>query len=257
MYLQLISLLNGNILKRPHGQQSSLNPNIPRHLPSRPVHYSSQSGYHLTTPVYKVPLNVLLNGQKCVDRMPHPLNRHQYISCLSDNDYVIMDCPMGLVFNKYLDRCDYNANEISACASQPCTHGGKCIDLANYKYRCECPKGYNGDKCEISPDVCAANPCGLNGVCHTMPAHSPIPYYCTCFNDKFYGLTCSKHSLPNPCAHSEATESFFSTKFDPSLFIHCDGHNLFLKACPKPLVFSTRDKICDWQSHDKSYMPIY
>ncbi|RNA10389.1 slit -like protein [Brachionus plicatilis] len=250
LLLLFVCCVHGNLIRRPFAPKPSMH-RPPLLFRPKTIHRTPFTYPHLTTPVYKTPIHVLLNGQKCIDRMPHPLNRNQYISCLSDNDYVIMDCPQGLVFNKYLDRCDYHANEMSPCASQPCAHAAKCIDLPNHKYKCECPKGYSGEKCQISPDICATNPCGLHGQCHTMTAHSPIPYYCTCFNDKFYGLTCSKHSALNPCVSSDSTEAYFKTKFDPSLFIHCDGHTLFLKACPKPLVFSTRDNICDWESRDK------
>ncbi|CAF0732348.1 unnamed protein product [Brachionus calyciflorus] len=224
---------------------------VPIPLPSNPVPIH-QLIYHLTTPIYKTPIDVVLKGGKCIDRTPHPQNPHQYISCLPDGDYVIMDCPDGLVFNKYLDRCDYNANEISPCVSQPCSHGGRCVELPDHKYKCECLKGFNGDNCEIAPDICAMNPCGPNGECHSMPVNSPIPFYCTCFDDRLYGLGCNRNSKPNPCHLSELSESYFKVSIDPALFIHCDGTRLHMKFCPRPLVFSTRDNVCDWESHEHS-----
>jgi hypothetical protein len=187
--------------------------------------------------------------------MPHPANKQQFIQCLPDGDYVIMNCPDGLVFNKYLDRCDYNTNPVSSrCLYEPCQNGGKCVDLYNYEYRCDCPQGFYGKNCEEAPNPCGANTCDLNGVCHAMPIHSPIPFYCSCFQDNFFGLRCSRDLEQNPCKSkvAEGQEAFFSTKLDPSLFIHCDGPRLHLKACSSPLVFSKELNRCDWPNSKAS-----
>jgi hypothetical protein len=49
-----------------------------------------------------------LKGQPCNDRIAHPSNPNKFIVCLGDGDYSIMDCPDSLVYNKFLDRCDYS-----------------------------------------------------------------------------------------------------------------------------------------------------
>lgn len=162
-----------------------------------------------------------------------------------------MDCPDNLVFNKYLDRCDYNQLQYSPCVTAPCLHGGRCVDLPNFEYKCECLAGFSGEKCENAPDICALNPCGSNGKCHTMPANSPIPFYCTCFNEHMFGLGCSRNVEVNPCTNSDSEEAYFKTKLDPSLFIHCSGKVMHMKFCSRPLVFSSTHNICEWDRHDK------
>ena len=39
--------------------------------------------------------------------------------------------------------------DIDECTSNPCLHGGTCIDQVN-KYVCNCPAGTEGDRCETS-----------------------------------------------------------------------------------------------------------
>lgn len=196
-------------------------------------------------------------GAKCDERAPHPTNTHQFIICFENGDYTIMDCPNNLVFNKFLDRCDYNLNEQSKCANSPCSHGGKCIDLPNSEYKCECSAGYSGERCEKTPDVCVHKPCGPHGKCHSLPPTSPLPYYCTCFSDHMFGLGCNRNSEVNPCNNADTEESFFSTKLDPSMYIHCDGKHLNVQFCSRPLVFSTITNTCDWETKEASTGTTY
>lgn len=55
------------------------------------------------------------------------------------------------------------------CDATPCLNGGQCVDqdselLANRTYKCICPIGTTGDRCEVV-DVCANhNPCS-HGTC--------------------------------------------------------------------------------------------
>lgn len=39
--------------------------------------------------------------------------------------------------------------DIDECTSNPCLHGGTCIDQVN-KYVCNCPAGTEGDRCDTS-----------------------------------------------------------------------------------------------------------
>ena len=83
--------------------------------------------------------------------MPHPTMPTKFIMCLPDGDFVIMDCPDDLVFNKYLDRCDYDANPVnSGCFSNPCKNNGQCNDLGNLEFTCQCQDGYSGLFCETN-----------------------------------------------------------------------------------------------------------
>lgn len=207
--------------------------------------------------------------------VPNPSNPSQYFACLPDGEYFVMNCPAGLVFNKYLDRCDYNANPISPCVSSPCQNGGHCVELVNYQYQCQCYQGYSGSHCELdqsgthrsASSACLSNPCGPQGVCNSMAPNSPIPYYCTCSNEAYFGTNCNyANEEANPCLlynNYPNQEAFFTTRISPSLFVHCNGPKLYLQVCPKPLVFSVVLKRCErtvYGSQEKSqstYSPSY
>ena len=173
-----------------------------------------------------------------------------------------MDCPDSLVYNRYSDRCDYNADPLySGCESNPCKNNGKCVDVTTLSYKCECQHGYTGLVCENAPDYCVSNPCGSNGVCHLLPFNSPFPFYCTCFNEQTFGLDCSQNNNErNPCSSdTEYPTDFYATKLNPTMFVHCDGKNLNLKSCASPLVYSVVDKRCEWKDdvEKRNYKPLY
>ncbi|RNA10395.1 neurogenic locus Notch [Brachionus plicatilis] len=157
-----------------------------------------------------------------------------------------MDCPDGLVFNMYLDRCDYTSERVHVgCESSPCQYGARCVDLDG-DYKCECPNGFSGKDCEKAPDFCASNPCGSNGQCHSLPYNSPMPYYCTCFDNKAFGVSCDQDSEPNPCLDDESELEAFATQLDDAIYIHCNDYKMYLKYCPRPLVFSEKKQECQW-----------
>nr|XP_054761025.1 low-density lipoprotein receptor-related protein 4-like [Lytechinus pictus] len=43
--------------------------------------------------------------------------------------------------------------DINECESNPCQNGGTCMDLVN-EYRCQCPTGYIGSRCELESSIC-------------------------------------------------------------------------------------------------------
>ena len=69
------------------------------------------------------------------------------------------------------------------CASQPCMNQGSCM-RENGGFRCVCPPGYSGSRCEIR-DACQSNPCMNGGTCRTMNGG----YQCICPSG-FTGLRC-------------------------------------------------------------------
>jgi hypothetical protein len=158
-----------------------------------------------------------------------------------------MDCPGNLVYNKYLDRCDYSLDmPTSPCLSNPCKNGGRCFDLSNFDYFCECTFGHSGKSCDGSPDYCSTNPCGQNGKCNLLPGNSPIPFYCTCFGGNYYGTSCDSNNLEfSPCSQSPV-DVLHSTRLHPSLYVQCDGASLFVKMCSSSTVFSPITGRCDW-----------
>ncbi|KAI5637364.1 EGF-like domain-containing protein [Phthorimaea operculella] len=56
------------------------------------------------------------------------------------------------------------ATNIDECASYPCMHAGTCHDAVN-EYRCSCYPGYTGKNCEIDINECESAPCKYGGVC--------------------------------------------------------------------------------------------
>jgi hypothetical protein len=150
------------------------------------------------------------------------------------------------VFNVFLDRCDYStAAPATGCSSNPCHFNGKCVELDNYQWRCECPPGYMGSQCEITPNFCASNPCGPDGVCRSLPPNDQLSYYCMCDGGTRYGLNCGPNTDRNPCSE-KVTEELHPSGLSASLFIHCDGDIMHLRFCTAPLIYVAEDKNCEW-----------
>ena len=51
--------------------------------------------------------------------------------------------------NYSLERNVITASFLDACANNPCTNGGICVDI-NGIPKCSCPTGFNGKHCETS-----------------------------------------------------------------------------------------------------------
>lgn len=49
------------------------------------------------------------------------------------------------------------------CAEKPCLLGANCSDLVA-DFKCDCPTGFSGKRCQEKIDLCASNPC-KHGVC--------------------------------------------------------------------------------------------
>lgn len=63
-----------------------------------------------------------------------------------------------------------------SCRDSPCRHGATCEDDSVRGYVCRCPPGYNGPDCELQIDDCTPNPCVNNGTCIDYIND----YRCTC-----------------------------------------------------------------------------
>lgn len=64
-------------------------------------------------------------------------------------------------------------------------------------HRCNCPRGYSGDRCEILVDKCLSNPCRNGALCISLS----LGYTCSC-SYPWTGVDCSITTdacFPNPC----------------------------------------------------------
>lgn len=52
--------------------------------------------------------------------------------------------------------------EAKTCAGRPCENGGRCVNTDD-GYLCECPSGYSGSNCQNNINECSSNPCQNKG----------------------------------------------------------------------------------------------
>ncbi|XP_074600064.1 uncharacterized protein LOC141854320 isoform X2 [Brevipalpus obovatus] len=121
----------------------------------------------------------------------------------------------------------YNCTDIDECESgSPCEHGGSCVNTPG-SFRCECPVGFKGSRCEININECQLyNPCRNEATCLDEKGR----YRCIC-KDGFTGEHCQiktnttqakprpwkKFCSPSSCLHGKCIEKFnnFSCLCDP------------------------------------------
>ena len=56
-------------------------------------------------------------------------------------------------------KCQARLENPGVCSSQPCQNGGMCSVQNDGSFKCECPKNFKGPQCEVNLDPCASNPC--------------------------------------------------------------------------------------------------
>lgn len=83
------------------------------------------------------------------------------------------------------------------CSPEPCLNGGVCTDLFN-QFRCECPLGLGGLRCNETVDACDSEPC-VHGNCSSKPTG----FECVC-KAGFEGRFCEVQvdaCAGNECGH--------------------------------------------------------
>ena len=145
-------------------------------------------GPYCATPAFK----------DCVNKpygkiLDHPNNKKLFLICTSNGFYHVRNCPSGLVYNKYYERCDYTdeAPELEdPCNENKCLNGAVCIKKSPTSFECNCKPGFEGEMCETNIDNCIVNKCGPNGKCVDLVNG----YVCICENKK-YGSDCEENGI--------------------------------------------------------------
>lgn len=74
-----------------------------------------------------------------------------------------MPLQFGLFTMPFLDDDIFSTVAFNISGS-PCEHGGVCVNTPG-SYRCDCPTGFSGRRCEVNINECESNPCQNEGTC--------------------------------------------------------------------------------------------
>ncbi|KAK6061549.1 EGF-like domain protein [Cooperia oncophora] len=135
----------------------------------------------------------------------------------------------------YSCKCDpgYSGNYCqyaSACITNPCLHGGTCVDGTNGAYTCECLQYYSGTNCETTNKCEYANDC-VNGTCvpvidRTIPGNT-----CSCIPG-YTGVLCDElinYCTPDPCLNGTCTPFYLG--YNCSCYVGVTGKNCDFTMC--------------------------
>merc|ERR1719295_157462 len=93
------------------------------------------------------------HGATCVDVQEDPNNPH--------DDLYTCDCTMGYTGQNCQDKKDFCVE-----FNQPCRNNATCTSIdAGFTYKCTCLPGFTGKDCETNINECASRPCLHSGRC--------------------------------------------------------------------------------------------
>lgn len=82
-----------------------------------------------------------------------------------------------------------------SCVSSSCLNGATCSSDNDVGYRCSCPDGFSGTRCEykITPCAQAGTPCLNNGECLAVTGgHRCVCTFDSSLDQAFVGSTCNQ-----------------------------------------------------------------
>jgi len=184
----------------------------------------------------------------CRGRLPETVipieDGRKFVVCLDDGKGVEQSCPRNLFYHEISRRCErkYGPME-NVCASQPCLHGGLCVQDGS-TYQCQCTPGYDGKTCELDSRACQSNPCGQSpdARCQSFRWGAALPYVCIFQDGLAYGVT-PQQVIPSPCLGLDGPHALV---ISDKGFIMCDGERMFIESCPGGTLWDDLNKACTW-----------
>ncbi|XP_066547238.1 basement membrane-specific heparan sulfate proteoglycan core protein isoform X4 [Amia ocellicauda] len=126
-------------------------------------------GLNIHTPMY-------LGGVPSLDILPKPANVSMlFEGCIGEVS--INGKKVDLSYSFTESRDIVQCVDDSPCDRMPCLNEGKCMATGEYEYQCFCLDGFEGERCEISRDICQSmDLCQNGGSCSNNQCVCPAGY---------------------------------------------------------------------------------
>uniref|UniRef100_G3PVN4 Slit homolog 3 (Drosophila) n=1 Tax=Gasterosteus aculeatus aculeatus TaxID=481459 RepID=G3PVN4_GASAC len=122
-------------------------------------------------------------------------------------------------------------SKCAPCLALPCLNNGTCVAEAAGSYRCTCPYGFKGQRCETPINACVSFPCSHGGTCHVPPGNEDH-FSCVC-PPGYEGQRCEMN--PDDCEDNDCENN--STCID--------GVNNYTCVCPPNYTGDLCDEVVD------------